>query len=188
MEQNPKIKHSHYVRKMLKVMEEGVRGNFADGKDDPKFQLTPVFIGLPKQGRTIAIPGFWKNDEEKALVLKKVRIIFEAANVVAYGHASESWIAPAPPGFKGWNWPVIRPADDPRRIEVVTIIASDGITSISKWLLIKRDERGCPRLEEPKEIFGHPYKSDFQGAGPFHELLGVPEEPKIPEEFRRNRH
>lgn len=120
-----------------------------------KEQLEPSWLlDAPNEPTVVITP--WSGDIEKMLARAFVRQKLKDLGAKAYSIAMEAWMVSLPKGAR----PILdRPSQDPRRIECVMIVATDGFHQKSKTLRILRDKvtgkcTGLPEFDEIAHLGG----------------------------------
>lgn len=135
-----------------------------------KDELAPSWLlDAPNQPTVVLTP--WNGDMEKMLARAFIRQKLKDLGAKAYSVAMEAWAVSLPSGAR----PIIdRPSQDPRRVECVTIMATDGFHQKTKTLRIVRDKvtgkcTGLPEWDEVAHLGGNPKESVLES--PFLDLL-----------------
>jgi hypothetical protein len=116
--------------------------------------LVPFYhFVVPGQDKDILMPCAFGSDSDKGLAVYMARVIAHDTNAVAVMFVSEAWMValPAPPGtqasldnakaaFDAIDMP--SPSKHPERVEVVNLVASDGIQTVARHLRMARNKRG----------------------------------------------
>src|SRR5665213_4059533 len=126
---------SEVLDELIELAERGARRNF---KNDPRTQLLLTFIGRTRYGRDVIIGVEHKTTFEKIVSYAHVKKVFREHQVVAYVQVAESWLAEV----EGGQIPDLPPSQHPKRQEIVSIAATDGINSKAKLLIIVRARDG----------------------------------------------
>lgn len=100
------------LTKMLKLVAEKAQEIARTGTE-----VSPVFVfeDANEQGALIMTP--WRNDQERAIALTMLRILFKQSSTVRYVTASEAWLSVQDNGE-----PRCQPKDDPQRTSVLMVV------------------------------------------------------------------
>lgn len=107
-------------------------------------QLTGLYhLVAPEGGYDRIVTCLWRNDIEKQITILAVKKLSREMGAVAALALAESWMVRLATGeYERRGDKMDPPSQDPRRVEVVTIIATDGQTTRQRLLYIKRDQPG----------------------------------------------
>jgi hypothetical protein len=114
-------------------------------KRDPELQA--FYTLITDQNEMIILPCSFKDDFEKDVTVATVKATAVLCHAVKLVYISEAWMLKLPKALTPWhadrqmaNLP--KPSESPDRIEVVQIIASDGITVRHRALQMVRNKPG----------------------------------------------
>lgn len=120
------------------LLEEGVK------------QLMPTFSLVSPENAITIVGCSWENDMEKQLMIADVKEKAREINAVSMVTLSEVWATVHPPGIDPESVP--KPSQSPERKEMVIAVATDGVNTKARILMIERDWKGKIRqlVLEPK--------------------------------------
>lgn len=137
-------------------------------------QLMPSFLLIQPDdsAEIIQVELDFNIDLQKQLLRAKMRALMQEKGTIMYSFISEAWQSPEgiPPekvkrdaqGIYYHSPDVPRPSQHPNRIEVVMVMATDGIRAKYKQWLIKRDYKGAIRdLVPDRDMEGDTVISPF---------------------------
>jgi len=113
---------------------------------EPMLQ-TFFHLVAPEGEKDAIIPCNWRDDYEKDVTVATVKATAAIMKAVMALYVSEAWMLTLPPPLTSWhaqhqmdNTP--RPSESPDRVEVVHIMAYDGITAKGRTLQMVRNRPG----------------------------------------------
>jgi hypothetical protein len=101
------------MKELLEMMSDFAEHTFAT-----QGSLMPMFHGMTADDKGIVLMTPWGDEDEKAILVERVRQIFAEHKVVRYAMLSEVWIAT----HQGPGMPTVMPRDRPDREEAVTLL------------------------------------------------------------------
>lgn len=153
-----------------KLMDLGV-GQARSVLLNTKDQMEPTWLIHRPDDKYRLVMTPWGGDFEKELARNYVRQLIEEDGADSYSVIMEAWAVSLPTGSR----PILdRPSQDPRRVECVMIVATDGFNQRSKTLRIIRDKatgkcRELPEWDEVASLGGNPRETIMES--PFLNLL-----------------
>jgi hypothetical protein len=87
--------------------------------------------------------------EHKDALRDKIVEMFREMRVVRYACVAKVWVSKV---SKSVPFPVMRPSQDPERIEAVSILVDDGVTNLGMLREIVRPTHGKPYLAKGDEL------------------------------------
>jgi hypothetical protein len=116
-----------------------------------KAQLVPAFVcETPSGAEILGCP--WGGNDEKEMAIQVVKGRMNSMGCTRYSFLTEAWMAIAPVGYKEGD-PMLPPSKHPDRMECVTALATDGVTTIFRIWKIKRDWKGaCVGLDRQTDL------------------------------------
>ena len=142
---------------LLDLAERQAREVLLKQKHD---EILPTFVMAQRDGGLVIAGVQFRNDFEKRLVREKIREIMRSNDTVAYSFLTEGW-AVAYPLDADMR---VRPSENPRRIEVVSALATNVVESKYKQWRMIRDHKG--------DVSALEFDSEATSAvSPFGELL-----------------
>jgi hypothetical protein len=151
---------------MLAMAESHARRVLVGTEDD----LLPLFHLDNAKGESIVVATPFTGDTAKEVIQAKnmvadaVRELIKLHDVVRYSFLSEAWMTIRPLGWKEGMGPP--PVDSDDRIEVVIVLATDGVAHRHRRWKIKREGAKCVDL-----ILDVEADDEWTGGGRFDNLL-----------------
>jgi hypothetical protein len=181
METTSKGKSDVGTLDQLVTHAKGLIQSVYDQSDDPKNELTTMFVAVAPDGLMVVATPFVGDSKEqvnqcKDGVCRAMAMLFAAKHVTHYVMISECWVAEVDAKHNPELMDV-PPSERNDRREVVAIIGADKSgRKIGTAFQIERSPDKPPRVGEKDSLFEH------QVEGRMAELLDTPE---MPEKMRR---
>ena len=151
------------LRELYALAVEGAAQHFKNFGE-----VKPVALAITAQNEFVICPCSWVDDEERLAVLGAMRQAFAQLQVLQYAVVSEAWSL-----VQSVEEKRVQPRHSDRRQEVVTVVATDGVTCIFGLGEITRPFEGPAVLGPIEEM--PPLE---QRGGALTQLLTVKEEEK----------